>query len=84
MLFEIGKRYLFMTQRYGYVGTVMHVTPTHVRLGNDARVLYEDFGPFEDWAANGAMKAAKEGRVPGQILSTLGTDATPCPSDLTK
>lgn len=78
MLFEPGKRYLFMTQRYAWVGTIVHVTPTHVMLGDDAEVIYEDVGPFEDWSA-GKPTSAKRGKVPGQVVCTLGADATPVP-----
>lgn len=77
MLFEIGKRYLFMTQRYAWVGTVEHLTPTHVKLGGDAEVIYDDIGPFEDWASG--KTPGKRGKVPGQVVCTLGCDATPVP-----
>ncbi len=79
MIFQIGKRYLLMTQRYAFIGTITAVTPTHVVLGDDARILYEDIGAIAEWAINPHMKATKEGSVPGQIISILGTDGTPCP-----
>lgn len=77
MLFEIGKRYLFMTQRYAWVGTVEHLTPTHVKLGKDAEVIYDDIGPFEGWSSG--KTPGQRGKVPGQVVCTLGCDATPVP-----
>ena len=74
MVFVPGKRYLFMGQRYAFSGTVDTVTPTHVVLGADAQVHYEDIGEFDSWS----LDKGKPGKsVPGQIVSVLGTDATP-------
>lgn len=74
MVVTIGKKYLFLTQRYAFSGTVETVTPTHVVLGSDAEVHYEDIGPFEDWS-RGSLR--KGGSVPGQGVSLLGTEFTP-------
>lgn len=74
MLTKVGVKYLFMTQRYAFSGTVEEITPTHVRLGADAMVHYEDIGPFESWSTG---KVPDGGHVPGQIVCTLGTDVTP-------
>lgn len=74
MVFTVGKRYLFMTQRYAYSGTVDTVTPTHVVLGKDAQVHYENIGKFDVWSRD---KGPSGSPVPGQVVSTLGTDATP-------
>lgn len=76
MLCVVGKKYMFMTQRYAYSGTVEAVTPTHVVLGTDAQIHYEDIGPFENWSA-GKQPSCKSGSVPGQGVSLLGTDFTP-------
>jgi hypothetical protein len=78
---QIGKKYLFMTQRYAFIGTVLRVTPTHVTLGDDARILYENIGMIHLWASGERTTAesGKEGPVPGQIVSALGTDITPIP-----
>jgi hypothetical protein len=74
VLFQVGKRYLFMTSRYAYSGTVEMVTPTHVLLGSDAQVHYEDVGTFDNWA----LRQHKTGKsVPGQVICVLGADATP-------
>lgn len=76
----IGRRYLFMTQRYAFAGTVLAQTPTHAQLGDDAIVIYEDIGPFEDWSSGKLKETSKCGKVPGYILCMLGTDAAPIPS----
>ncbi len=75
MFVTIGKKYLFMGQRYCFTGTVAAQCPTHVTLGDDAQVHYEDVGAFEAWSKNGAHK--KGGAVPGQIVCLLGCDVTP-------
>ena len=74
MVFTIGQKYLFMTQRYAFSGTVELVTPTHAVLGADAEIHYEDIGGFEDWSRGAGPKGKP---VPGQRVSLLGTDATP-------
>lgn len=79
MTLVIGRRYLFMTQRYSFAGTVVSQTPTHVVLGNDAVVGYEDIGPFEEWADGRIRDFAMSGSVPGQIVCMLGCDVTPIP-----
>ncbi len=76
MLVVVGKKYLFMTQRYAYSGTVEAVTPTHVTLGPDAQVHYENIGLFEEWS-RGVPPRGKSGAVPGQGVCMLGTDFTP-------
>lgn len=72
-------RYLFMGQRYAYSGTVVEQTPTHVTLGPDAQIHYEDIGGLEDWASGKLKTAKKNGSVPGQIVSVIGCDITPIP-----
>ena len=76
MVFPIGKRFLFMTQRYAFSGTVTACTPTHVTLGDDAQIHYNDIGGFDVWSQGNGPAGSK---VPGQIVSVLGTDATPIP-----
>lgn len=75
-MFQVGKRYLFMTQRYAFSGTVEAISPTHVVLGADAQVHYNDIGTFDVWSTG---KGAEGKKVPGQVVSVLGTDATPIP-----
>ena len=81
MLLTIGKRYLFMGQRYCYVGTVVAQTPTHCVLGDDAIICYEDVGGLEGWASGNRKSAlsGKQGAVPGQGVCMLGCDWTPVP-----
>lgn len=74
-MLEIGKVYLFMGQRYCFTGTVEMLTPTHVKLGVDAQVHYEDVGDFGAWAQNATHKTGSF--VPGQIVCLLGCDITP-------
>lgn len=78
-MLTIGRRYLFMTQRYAFAGTVVYLTPTHAVLGDDAIVIYEDIGGFEEWAQKDGPigGSGKRGRVPGQGVSLVGTDFTP-------
>jgi hypothetical protein len=79
MVVEIGQRYLFMGQRYAWSGTVRSTLPTHATLGEDAMIHYEDIGPFEKWSSGEiAWHKRPGGKVPGQIVSLLGTDITPC------
>jgi hypothetical protein len=73
------RRYLFMTQRYVFVGTLVEQTPTHATLGDDAIVCYEDVGPLEGWSSGTTTKSAKYGKVPGQVVCLLGCDITPVP-----
>ena len=65
-----------MTQRYAFSGTVTACTPTHVTLGDDAQIHYNDIGGFDVWSQGNGPAGSK---VPGQIVSVLGTDATPIP-----
>jgi len=82
MLLQIGKKYLLMTQRYAWHGTVTAQNPTHVQLGDDAEVEYEDIGAFHDWASG--KKTGSGNHVPGQVVCMLGTDATPLPASKSK
>lgn len=81
MIVKPGSKYLFMTQRYAWSGTVIAEGPTHCHLGPDARVHYQDIGPFEKWADGsvGPGGVGPGGAVPGQVVSLLGTDCTPMP-----
>ena len=73
-MFQVGKKYIFMGQRYAYSGTIEQLTPTHALLGADAEVHYEDVGQFSEWA----KRKYKQGLpVPGQVVCLLGCDATP-------
>jgi hypothetical protein len=76
------RRYLFITQRYIFSGTVETASPTHAFLGKDAMIHYEDVGgDLGEWSTGKRKTAAsgKDGKVPGQIVCLLGTDLTPIP-----
>lgn len=77
-MWEIGKRYLLITQRYIFSGTVVSYTPTHLKLGDDAQIHYDDVGDLGPWS-KGPLPFKIGSAVPGQIISLLGTDGTPIP-----
>lgn len=73
-MFQEGKKYIFMGQRYAYSGTIVRLSPTHAVLGDDAEVHYGDIGGFGEWSKRQFKTGEK---VPGQVVCLLGCDATP-------